>query len=174
MEDLVEPLEIVAGDRQLLAGPVQPLADGRHDPVGFALLVGPLTAAGSAVTAGPASQWADQRAAAPLAGPQVCFLVRMSCHVTKCTKPEGQVRPRAPRADGGRNGTRGDLRPVESVGVGQCGAGMARRSFLAASGGVGLLVFAAPAALGALISTAPGLGQPGRFLTAHELDTLRA
>jgi len=51
---------------------------------------------------------------------------------------------------------------------------MARRSFLAASGGVGLLVFAAPAALGALISTAPGLGQPGRFLTAHELDTLRA
>lgn len=53
-------------------------------------------------------------------------------------------------------------------------AGFGRRAFLAASGGLTLLAFASPLRLAAMAATAPGPGQPGRFLTAHELDTLRA
>src|SRR5947209_124334 len=76
VQDLVEPLEVVAGDCQFLSGPVQPLADSGHDSIRLALLVRPLPAAGPAVAAGAAAQWADERSAAPLAGPQVCFLLR--------------------------------------------------------------------------------------------------
>jgi hypothetical protein len=49
-----------------------------------------------------------------------------------------------------------------------------RRTFLKAAGGLGLLAFASPTRVRALLAAAPGAGQPGRFLTAHELDTLRA
>ena len=49
-----------------------------------------------------------------------------------------------------------------------------RRAFLKAAGSLGLLGFAAPGRLEALLATAPGPGQPGRFLSAHELDTMRA
>lgn len=45
---------------------------------------------------------------------------------------------------------------------------------MAAGGGLALLSLASPSALAALAATAPGPGTPGRFLTAHELDTLRA
>jgi hypothetical protein len=49
-----------------------------------------------------------------------------------------------------------------------------RRTFLKAAGGLGILAFAPPARVRALLAAAPAAGQPGRFLTAHELDTLRA
>jgi hypothetical protein len=49
-----------------------------------------------------------------------------------------------------------------------------RRTFLKAAGGLGILALAPPARVRALLATAPAVGQPGRFLTAHELDTLRA
>src|SRR5438552_18008208 len=51
---------------------------------------------------------------------------------------------------------------------------MGRRTFLKVAGSLGLLGFAVPGRLEALLAAAPGPGQPGRFLTAHELDTLRA
>jgi hypothetical protein len=51
---------------------------------------------------------------------------------------------------------------------------MDRRTFLKAAGGLGLLAFAVPARVRALLAAAPAAGQPGRFLNAHELDTLRA
>src|SRR5437764_1912584 len=49
-----------------------------------------------------------------------------------------------------------------------------RRTFLKAAGGLGLLALAPPARVRALLAAAPAAGQAGRFLTAHELDTLRA
>jgi hypothetical protein len=49
-----------------------------------------------------------------------------------------------------------------------------RRTFLRAAGGLGLLALVPAARLRALAATAPAPGQAGRFLTAHELDTLRA
>ncbi|MEY2567425.1 MAG: gluconate 2-dehydrogenase gamma chain [Actinomycetota bacterium] len=49
-----------------------------------------------------------------------------------------------------------------------------RRGFLKAAGGIGLLALVPAARLRALAASAPAAGQPGRFLTAHELDTLRA
>jgi hypothetical protein len=39
---------------------------------------------------------------------------------------------------------------------------------------MGLLAYADPARLASALAAGPGPGQPGRFLTAHELDTLRA
>ena len=51
---------------------------------------------------------------------------------------------------------------------------MGRRTFLKATGGFALLAFADPTRLAAALAASPGPGQPGRFLTAHELDTLRA
>jgi hypothetical protein len=51
---------------------------------------------------------------------------------------------------------------------------MGRRTFLKAAGGLGLLAVAPPSRVRALLAAAPAVGQPGRFLTAHELDTLRA
>lgn len=50
---------------------------------------------------------------------------------------------------------------------------MSRRGFLAAAGGLGLLALVPPERLAALMAGAPRQGYPGRFLTAHELDTLR-
>jgi hypothetical protein len=49
-----------------------------------------------------------------------------------------------------------------------------RRTFLKATGGLGLLAFAPETRVRALLAAAPAAGQPGRFLDAHELDTLRA
>jgi hypothetical protein len=49
-----------------------------------------------------------------------------------------------------------------------------RRTFLKAAGGLGLLALAPPARVRALLAAAPAVGQAGRFLSAHELDTLRA
>ena len=49
-----------------------------------------------------------------------------------------------------------------------------RRQFLQGAGALGLLAFAPPARLGRLMAAAPAPGAGGRFLTAHELDTLRA
>ncbi|MHB8670664.1 MAG: gluconate 2-dehydrogenase subunit 3 family protein [Acidimicrobiales bacterium] len=51
---------------------------------------------------------------------------------------------------------------------------IARRTFLAGAGGLGLLALVPGHRLRALATGAPGVGQPGRFLSAHELDTLRA
>src|SRR5437763_6806564 len=51
---------------------------------------------------------------------------------------------------------------------------MSRRSFLGAAGSIGLLALVPARRLDALLAAAPGDGQPGRFLTAHELDVLRA
>ena len=53
-------------------------------------------------------------------------------------------------------------------------AGVSRRAFVKAAGALGLLALLPPRRLGALVASAPGPGQDGRFLTAHELDTLRA
>jgi hypothetical protein len=52
--------------------------------------------------------------------------------------------------------------------------GLSRRSFLRAGGALGLLALAPPARVRQLLATAPAKGEGGRFLTAHELDTLRA
>jgi hypothetical protein len=49
-----------------------------------------------------------------------------------------------------------------------------RRTFLKAVGGLGLLALAPATRVRALLAVAPAAGQAGRFLTAHELDTLRA
>src|SRR5437667_4921157 len=51
---------------------------------------------------------------------------------------------------------------------------MSRRSFLGAAGSLGLLALVPARRLDALLAAAPGPGQAGRFLTAHELDVLRA
>src|SRR5881397_3922535 len=53
-------------------------------------------------------------------------------------------------------------------------AGLGRRAFLKAAGAFGLLALVPARCLQALVVSAPGPGQAGRFLTAHELDTLRA
>jgi hypothetical protein len=52
--------------------------------------------------------------------------------------------------------------------------GLSRRSFLRAGGALGLLALIPPGRVDALLAAAPAPGQGGRFLTAHELDTLRA
>jgi Gluconate 2-dehydrogenase subunit 3 len=49
-----------------------------------------------------------------------------------------------------------------------------RRSFLKASGALGLLAIAPRSRVLAAAAASPGPGQDGRFLAAHELDTLRA
>jgi len=49
-----------------------------------------------------------------------------------------------------------------------------RRSFLKTVGTVGLLALVPRRRLEAMMASAPGPGQPGVFLDAHELDTLRA
>lgn len=54
------------------------------------------------------------------------------------------------------------------------GEQIARRTFLAGAGGLGLLALVPGHRLRALAAGAPRAGQPGRFLSAHELDTLRA
>ena len=51
---------------------------------------------------------------------------------------------------------------------------LTRRSFLAAGGTLGLLALAPPARVRSLLATAQAAGGHGRFLTAHELGTLRA
>ena len=51
---------------------------------------------------------------------------------------------------------------------------LSRRSFLRAGGALGLLALLPPARVEAFLAAAPRAGQPGRFLSAHELDTLRA
>ncbi|TML14294.1 MAG: gluconate 2-dehydrogenase subunit 3 family protein [Actinobacteria bacterium] len=53
-------------------------------------------------------------------------------------------------------------------------AGIGRRAFVKAAGALGLLALLPPRRLEALGASALGPGQDGRFLTAHELDTLRA
>ena len=53
-------------------------------------------------------------------------------------------------------------------------AAVDRRTFLKAAGGLGLLALAPQTRVRALLAAAPAAGQAGRFLTAHELDTLRA
>jgi len=53
-------------------------------------------------------------------------------------------------------------------------AQMSRRSFLGAAGSLGLLALLPPRRVEALLAAAPSAGQAGRFLTAHELDVLRA
>src|SRR2546430_14427735 len=53
-------------------------------------------------------------------------------------------------------------------------AGVGRRAFLKAAGALGLLALVPRRRLEALVASAPGPGQDGRFLSAHELDTLRA
>src|SRR2546427_4175413 len=52
--------------------------------------------------------------------------------------------------------------------------GFGRRSCLRAAGALGLLALVPPRRLQALVASAPGLAESGRFLDAHELDTLRA
>ena len=49
-----------------------------------------------------------------------------------------------------------------------------RRSFVAGAGALGLLALVPEGRVRALLATAPAAGEPGRFLDAHELDTLRA
>src|SRR2546423_11061586 len=51
---------------------------------------------------------------------------------------------------------------------------LSRRSFLQAGGAPGLLGLLPPARVDAFRAAAPKAGQAGRFLNAHELDTLRA
>lgn len=51
---------------------------------------------------------------------------------------------------------------------------MSRRTFLKATAAMSLLAYADPARLSSALAAGPGVGQPGRFLTADELDTLRA
>src|SRR5947209_6212427 len=49
-----------------------------------------------------------------------------------------------------------------------------RRQFLQGAGAFGLLAFVPPVRLGRLMAAAPAPGAAGRFLGAHDLDTLRA
>ena len=51
---------------------------------------------------------------------------------------------------------------------------MSRRAFVRAGGALGLLALLPQARISELLAAAPGPGQDGRFLNAHELDTLRA
>jgi hypothetical protein len=51
---------------------------------------------------------------------------------------------------------------------------LSRRSFLRAGGALGLLALLPPARVEAFLADPPKAGQAGRFLNAHELDTLRA
>jgi hypothetical protein len=52
--------------------------------------------------------------------------------------------------------------------------GISRRSFLRAGGALGLLALVPAGRVDSLLAAAPAPGQAGRFLTAQELDTLRA
>lgn len=52
--------------------------------------------------------------------------------------------------------------------------GMSRRGFLRVAGATGLFAFVSWDGLEAALAQAPKAGQPGRFLTGPELDTLRA
>jgi gluconate 2-dehydrogenase subunit 3-like protein len=52
--------------------------------------------------------------------------------------------------------------------------GLGRRAFLQASGGLALLGLIEASRLRGALAALPGPGQAGRFLTAHELDALRA
>jgi Gluconate 2-dehydrogenase subunit 3 len=54
------------------------------------------------------------------------------------------------------------------------GRGTTRRAFLRATGALGLVAFVPAGRLAEALAAAPAPGQAGRFLTAHELDTLRA
>ena len=51
---------------------------------------------------------------------------------------------------------------------------LTRRAFVAGAGAMGLLALAPPARVRGLLATAPAVGQPGHFLTAHELEVLGA
>lgn len=51
---------------------------------------------------------------------------------------------------------------------------ISRRTFLQAAGATGVFALVSRDALASAMLTAPKPGQPGRFLNAHELDTLRA
>ena len=51
---------------------------------------------------------------------------------------------------------------------------MRRREFLRAGAGAGLMALLPPGAVQRALAQAPAAGKAGRFLTAHELDTLRA
>jgi len=51
---------------------------------------------------------------------------------------------------------------------------MRRREFLRAGAGAGLIALLPPGAIERALADAPRAGQAGRFLSAHELDTLRA
>ena len=51
---------------------------------------------------------------------------------------------------------------------------IARRTFLKSAGALGLLALIPQRALSAVFASAPAPGHAGRFLNAHELDTLRA
>jgi Gluconate 2-dehydrogenase subunit 3 len=51
---------------------------------------------------------------------------------------------------------------------------MTRRAFVGAAGAIGLLLLAPPARVRALLDPARVAGTPGRFLTAGELDVLKA
>jgi hypothetical protein len=52
--------------------------------------------------------------------------------------------------------------------------GLSRRTFLQAAGGAGLAAFVPAARWQAIADAFPGPGAPGRFLSAHRLDNLRA
>ena len=52
--------------------------------------------------------------------------------------------------------------------------GLDRRSFLKAAGGLGLVSLVPLSILERVAASTPGRGQPGYFLNAHQLDTLRA
>ena len=52
--------------------------------------------------------------------------------------------------------------------------GLDRRSFLKAAGGLGLVSLVPLSILERVAASTPGPGQPGYFLNAHQLDTLRA
>jgi hypothetical protein len=54
------------------------------------------------------------------------------------------------------------------------GAPITRREALQASGGLALLALAPPARVRGLLAASAGPGRRGRFLSAHELDALRA
>ncbi len=51
---------------------------------------------------------------------------------------------------------------------------ISRRAFLQAAGATGVFALVSREALTSALAIAPAPGQPGRFLNAHELDTLRA
>lgn len=51
---------------------------------------------------------------------------------------------------------------------------LTRRGFVKTAGAIGLLALVPPGRVQALLASAPTAGMRGRFLTAHELDTLRA